>query len=81
MLFGEIMNYSDYISIEVGKRGGRPCVRCLRISVYDILTWLADGMLDVEIIEDYPELNTDNIRACLAFAANREHSTNVILVR
>lgn len=75
------MDYSNYISIEPGKRGGKPCVRGLRVSVYDVLTWLADGMSSVEIIEDYPELSIDDIRACLAFAANREHSINSILVR
>jgi uncharacterized protein (DUF433 family) len=63
----------DIITIEVGKRGGKPCIRGLRITVYDVLSWLADGMSVSEIIEDFPELTADDISACLRFAANREH--------
>lgn len=66
--------YQDIITIEADKRGGKPCIRGLRISVYDVLSWLADGMTAAEIIEDFPELTTDDISACLHFAANREHS-------
>jgi uncharacterized protein (DUF433 family) len=66
--------YQDIITIEADKRGGKPCIRGLRISVYDVLSWLADGMTAAEIIEDFPELTTDDISACLRFAANREHS-------
>ncbi|NOQ16381.1 MAG: DUF433 domain-containing protein [Methyloprofundus sp.] len=68
------MNYKEHITIEAGKRGGKPCIRGMRISVYDILSWLAGGMTEAEIIEDYPELNHGDITACLSFAANREHN-------
>jgi len=67
------MNYQDRITIEPGKRGGRPCIRGLRISVYDILEQLAAGLSEREILEDFPELEPEDIRACLAFAADREH--------
>ena len=60
------------ITIEAGKRGGRPCVRGLRITVYDVLGWLAAGMSEADILLDYPELELEDIRACLAFAASRE---------
>jgi uncharacterized protein (DUF433 family) len=66
------MAYQDRITIEAGKRGGRPCVRGLRIAVADVLGWLASGMSHAEIIADYPELTEDDIRACLAYAAERE---------
>lgn len=66
------MDYQNVISIEAGKRGGRPCVRGMRISVADVLSWLAAGMSHADIIDDYPELTDDDIRACLAFAADRE---------
>ena len=64
------MNYQDIITIE-GKRGGRPTVRVMRIAVSDVLGWLAVGMTHEEIINDYPELNEDDILACLAYAADR----------
>ncbi|HVU37756.1 MAG TPA: DUF433 domain-containing protein [Opitutales bacterium] len=67
------MNYRDIITIEPGKRGGRPCIRGMRISVYDILGWLAAGMTNEQIMADYPELTLDDIRAALAYAADREH--------
>lgn len=60
------------ITLEPGKRGGKPCVRGLRITVYDVLGWLAAGMSEHEILDDYPDLESDDIRACLAFAAARE---------
>jgi uncharacterized protein (DUF433 family) len=66
------MNYQNIITIEAGKRGGRPCVRKMRIAVADVLGWLAAGMSHPEILADYPELTEDDIRACLAFAADRE---------
>jgi uncharacterized protein (DUF433 family) len=66
------MTYQDIITIEAGKRGGRPCVRGLRIAVADVLGWLAAGMSHDEIRADYPELTEDDIRACLAYAADRE---------
>ena len=67
------MDYRSLITIEPGKRGGRPCIRGMRISVYDILGWLAAGMTNDEIVDEYPELTVDDIRASLAFAADREH--------
>ncbi|HEU6449558.1 MAG TPA: DUF433 domain-containing protein [Verrucomicrobiae bacterium] len=66
------MNYQNIITIEPGKRGGRPCVRGMRIAVSDVLGWLAAGMSHQEILADYPELTEEDIRACLAFAADRE---------
>lgn len=74
-----IIDYRNIITLEPGKRGGKPCIRGLRITVYDVLTWLADGMDEAEILGDYPELNTNDIRACLAFAADREHSLSAIV--
>ena len=66
------MDYRKHITIEPGKRGGKPCVRGLRITVADVLSALASGMTEAQIITDFPELTTDDIRACLAFAADRE---------
>ena len=66
------MNYQDLITIEPGKRGGRPTIRGMRIAVADVLGWLAAGMTHEEIISDYPELTEEDIRACLAYAADRE---------
>ncbi|HEX4123133.1 MAG TPA: DUF433 domain-containing protein [Tepidisphaeraceae bacterium] len=66
------MNYKSIITIEPGKRGGRPCVRGMRIAVADVLGWLAEGMSYEQIISDFPELTENDIRACLAYAADRE---------
>jgi uncharacterized protein (DUF433 family) len=66
------MRYKDVITIEPGKRGGRPSIRGMRITVADVLGWLAAGMSHAEIVSDYPELTEDDIRACLAYAADRE---------
>jgi uncharacterized protein (DUF433 family) len=66
------MDYRDIITIEPGKRGGRPCIRGLRIAVADVLGWLAAGMSEAQIVADYPELTEADIRACLAYAADRE---------
>lgn len=66
------MNYQDIIKITPGKRGGRPCIRDTRIAVADVLGWLAAGMSHDEIRGDYPELTEDDIRASLAYAAERE---------
>ena len=66
------MEYRQIITIEPGKRGGKPCIRGLRITVYDILDYLAGGMTEADILADFPELTNEDIRACLAFAANRE---------
>lgn len=73
------MNYAERITIEAGKRGGKPCIRGLRITVYDVLSWLADGMSEKEILEDFPELMIEDIKACLSFAANREHSMSALM--
>jgi len=67
------MNYQDHIEIVSGKRSGKACVKNTRISVYDVLAWLATGLSAQEIIDDYPELTADDISACLAYAAQREH--------
>lgn len=66
------MNYQKVITIEPGKRGGRPCIRGLRITVGDVLGWLAAGMSHEEILSDYPELTDADILAALAYAADRE---------
>ena len=66
------MDYSGIITIEPGKRSGKPCIRGLRITVSDVLEYLAAGMTDGEITRDFPELTLDDIRACLSFAADRE---------
>ena len=60
------------ITVEPGKRSGKPCIRGLRITVSDILEYLASGMTEAEIVADFPDLSSDDIRACLAFAAERE---------
>ena len=66
------MDYRSIITIEPGKRGGKPCIRGLRITVYDVLDYLASGMTEAEILADFPYLAAEDIRACLAFAADRE---------
>lgn len=66
------MNYKDIITIEPGKRGGKPCIRGMRMTVYDVLDYLASGMSKEEILEDFPYLTEEDILACLAFAADRE---------
>ena len=70
-----MIDYRQYITLEANKRSGKPCVRGLRITVQDVLGWLAAGMSIPEIIEDYPELTRDDVLACLAWAAAREQST------
>ena len=66
------MNYREIITIEAGKRGGKPCIRGLRITVYDVLEYLASGMSEDQILSDFPDLERADIHACLAFAADRE---------
>jgi len=66
------MSYLDRITIEPGKRSGKPCIRGLRITVTDVLEYLASGMTEAEILADFPDLEREDIRACLAFAAERE---------
>jgi uncharacterized protein (DUF433 family) len=72
------MNYHHIITIEPDKRGGKPCIRKMRITVYDVLGWLAEGMSYEEILDDFPELTQEDIKACLAFAADRERLLVVI---
>ncbi|HEU5318818.1 MAG TPA: DUF433 domain-containing protein [Chloroflexota bacterium] len=69
---GESDTYRDIISIEPGKRGGKPVIRGLRITVYDVLSYLAGGMTQAQILEDFPQLTERDIRACLSYAADRE---------
>ncbi len=69
----------DRITLEPGKRGGKPCIRGLRITVYDILSMLASGMPQVEILDDFPELETADILAALAYAADREHRVTTLV--
>lgn len=66
------MNYKDIITIEPGKRSGKPCIRGMRITVYDVLDYLASGMSIKEILDDFPYLTNEDILACLAYAADRE---------
>lgn len=70
-------HYTEIITIEANKRFGKPCVRGMRITVYDVLGWLASGMSISEITEDYPELTEEDIKACLAYAADREHKLRI----
>ncbi len=69
------------ITLEPGKRGGRPCIRGLRISVYDVLAMLSNGMSAQDIQDDFPELTADDIRAVLAYAAHREHQVLTLQVQ
>lgn len=66
------MDYSKVITIEDGKMGGKPCIRGLRITVSDVLDYMASGMTHAEILSDFPDLTEEDLRACLAFAADRE---------
>lgn len=66
------MDYRAIITVEPGKRGGKPCIRGLRITVYDVLDFLAAGMSHEQILKEYPYLTENDIRACLAYAADRE---------
>lgn len=72
------MDYKKYITIDSDKRGGKPCIRGTRITVYDILEYLASGMSKKEILKDFPELKEEHILASIAFAANRERELNKI---
>ncbi len=71
-------DYHNLITIEPGKRGGKPCIRNMRTTVYDILSWLASGMDRQEILEDFPELSDNDITAALKFASDREARATVI---
>jgi uncharacterized protein (DUF433 family) len=66
------VDYRQIITIEPGKMAGKPCIRGMRMTVYDVLDYLASGMTESEILKDFPDLTTEDIRACLAFAADRE---------
>ncbi len=66
------MNLEDRITINPEIRGGKPCIRGTRITVYDVLEYLAGGMTEVELLADFPSLTAEDIRACLSFAAARE---------
>ena len=74
------MSYKDRITIEPGKRGGKPCIRAMRITVYDVLSYLAAGMTEQEILDDFPYLTKEDILACLSYAADREHQQMVVQV-
>ena len=71
------MDYRGIFTIEPGKRGGKPCIRGTRITVYDVLSYLASGMSSEQVLEDFPYLTRDDILACLAYAADRERQTLV----
>lgn len=73
------MSYQNIITIEPDKRGGNHCIRRMRITVYDVLGWLAAGMSQDEILDDFPELTREDIRDCLMFAAYREHRLMVCI--
>jgi len=71
------MNYAAFISIDPNVRFGKPCIKNTRIKVYDVLGWLASGMERKEILEDFPEISNEEILACLAFAADKEHKYKI----
>ena len=73
------MDYSQIITMEAGKRSGKPCIRGLRITVGDVLGYLAAGMAHTEILRDFPYLTEEDIRACLAFAAGRERKSEILV--
>ena len=72
------MDYRDIITVEPGKRSGQPCIRGMRITVYDVLGYLAAGMTYQEVLEDFPYLTREDILACLAFAAEGETSMRFV---
>ena len=72
MTKGHLMDYSSLITIDPEKRGGKPCIRGLRITVYDVLDYLASGMTERKILADFPPQRAEDIKACIAFAADRE---------
>ena len=71
-------NYRDLITIETGKRGGKPCIRGMRITVYEVLEYLASGMSREEILKDFHYLTVEDIQACLSYAADRERRLSII---
>ncbi len=66
-------DYKNILTIEPGKRGGKPCIRGMRITVYDVLSYLASGMSTMEVLEDFPELTEQDVLACIAYAADKNH--------
>ena len=72
------VDYRDIITIEAGKRSGKPCIRGMRITVYDVLGYLASGMTVKEIIDDFPELTEEDIQACLSYAADIDKHTQLL---
>jgi uncharacterized protein (DUF433 family) len=74
-----MIDYKTIITLEPGKRGGKPCVRNMRITVGDVLGWLASGMSHEEVISDFPELTDEDILACLSYAADKERNLTVML--
>ena len=72
------MDYSQIITMEPGKRSGKPCIRGLRITAADVLGYLASGMTHEDILKDFPYLTEEDIRACLAFAADRERKLDTV---
>lgn len=72
------MKYEEIITIEPGKRGGKPCVRGLRITVYEVLDMLASGMSHAEVLKEFPDLTEQDILACLAYAADRERKVDLL---
>lgn len=77
----ELGGVMDRITLEPGKRGGRPCIRGLRISVYDVLSMLSGGMSQQEVLDDFPELTHEDILAVLSYAADREHQVFSLMVQ
>lgn len=71
-------DYQNIITIEAGKRNGKPCIRGMRITVYDVLSYLASGMTSEQIVEDFPELTKEDILACLSYAADSEKHTRLL---
>lgn len=74
------MNYQDYITIDPNKRGGKPCIRGLRITVYEVLEYLASDMTEAEILDDFPDLTRKDLKASIAFAADRERRLMTISI-
>ncbi|MEM9152083.1 MAG: DUF433 domain-containing protein [Cyanobacteria bacterium J06632_3] len=72
------MDYRDYITVEHNKRGGKPCVRGLRITVYEVLEYLASEMSEAEILSDFPDLTQADLKACIAYAADRERRLMIV---
>lgn len=71
-------SYRDIVTIETSKRGGKPCIRGMRITVYEVLEYLASGMSREEILKDFPYLTVEDIQACLSYAADRERRLSII---